>query len=228
MTLSLTRTKSLKKMQLLLLAVLVATSHAANPGYPVSASGRVTCKMADWYGYVEPLRDVVVKLMDYDSLPHDLFGATRTKEDGSFSITGSARDLNSKPDPFIRIIYDYQGECGHMEVVGSARVTRKYSTPKNNYAPTIDFGDIQISDDHCRAYVLFLQAMKDYYERTGSKVPYNTLHIRTHGPIHGGTPWAIRSRVILPKGFEMNFERAKHELGHTVRQTLVSTSNNCC
>ena len=213
----------------LLLAMLVATAHAATTWTDLTTgSGKVTCQMAD--GSIEPLKNVVVKLLDKDLILHDLFGETRTGEDGKFRVSGTGGD-RYKPEPFIQIVYDYQGKYGHMAVVGSAKVTRKFNTPVVKLPWTskphplgISFGDIQISDDHCRAYVLFLQAMKDYYERTGSKVPYNTLHVRTHGPIHGGTPWAIRSRVILPKGFEMNFERAKHELGHTVRQTLVSTS----
>ena len=212
----------------LLLAMLATTSRAANWSNSATATGKVTCQMAD--GSIEPLKNVVVKLLDKDLVHHDLFGETRTREDGRFRVEGTGGD-RYKPEPFIQVVYDYQGEYGHMEVVGSARVTRKFNTPvkkvpSNPYPLGISFGEIQISDDHCRAYVLFLQAMKDYYKRTGSKVPYSTLHIRTHGPIHGGTPWAIRSRVILPKGFEMNFERAKHELGHTVRQTLVSIEYN--
>ena len=139
-----------------------------SPGYKVSGSGKITCQMED--GSTEPLKLVIVELLDYDSLPHDLFGETRTGGDGSFSITGSARDLNSKPDAFIQIVHNYQGRYRHMEVIGSAKVTRKFSTPKKHYAPSINFGNIQISDDHCRAYVLFYKVLKDYYERIGSKV----------------------------------------------------------
>lgn len=202
---------------LLLLAVLVATSYAAKK-YSVSASGKVTCRMAD--GSIEPLKLVVVKLLDHDTLAHDKFGETRTKVDGSFSVSGSARDLIGKPDPFIQVVYDYQGAYGRMEIDGFAGVTRKYSTPKKKYAPSVNFGNIQISDDHCRAYVQFYKALKDYYIRTGSKVPYQTLHVRTHVLIHGGTPYAIRSRVNLPRGYTITFSTAKHELGHTVRHTL--------
>ena len=109
---------------------------------------------------------------------------------------------------------------GHMEVDGFAGVIRKYSTPKRKYSPNLNFGNIQISDDHCRAYVQFYQALRDYYMRTGSKVPYSTLNIHTHAI---GSPHAIRSRVNLPKGYQLSLMAAKHELAHTVRHTLVST-----
>ena len=57
----------------------------------------------------------------------------------------------------------YQGSYGRMEIDGFAGVTRKYSTPKKKYSPILNFGNIQISDDHCRAYVQFYQALGDYY-----------------------------------------------------------------
>ena len=203
---------------LLILAVLVAS--CTGKRYQATASGKVTCKMAD--GSIEPLKRVVVKLMDHDFLIHSKFGETRSGNDGSFTISGSAKDLIGKPDPFIQIVYDYQGIYGHMEVDGFAGITRKYRTPKKKYAPSLSFGNIQVSDDHCRAYVQFYYALRDFYRRTGSKVPYKTLHVHTHVLIHGGTPYAIRSKVNLPKGYPITRSTARHELGHTVRHTLVS------
>ena len=206
---------------LIILAVLVTASYAGRR-YPATASGKVTCKMAD--GSVEPLRGVVVKLMDHDVLIHDKFGETRSRNDGSFKVSGSARDLIGKPDPFIQIVYDYQGIYGHMEVDGLAGITRKYKTAKKTYAPSLTFGNIQISDDHCRAYVQFYYALRDFYRRTGFKVPYKTLHVHTRVLIHGGTPYAIRSKVNIPSGYSITRSTAMHELGHTVRHTLVRPS----
>ena len=91
----------MKKAQfgvLLTLATLVALSHAGKR-YQASASGRVNCEMAD--GSIEPLKEVVVKLLDHDGLAHDKFGETQTRVDGTFSVSGSAKDVFGKPDPFL-------------------------------------------------------------------------------------------------------------------------------
>ena len=109
-----------------------------------------------------------------------------------------------------------------MEIDGFAGVTRKTSTRWRRYKKSINFGTIQRSDDHCRAYVRFYQALKDYYKRTNSQVPYVTLNVRTHVIIHGGAPYAYRSKINIPKGYDISEMTAKHELAHTVRHTLVS------
>ena len=210
---------------LLFLAVLVATSHAGKK-YRVTARGRVTCKMED--DSIEPLIGIRVKLLDHDVVFHDTFGTTRTSYSGRFYVTGRARDLWGKPDPFIQIVYDYRGKYGHMEIDGFAGVTRKKSTRWRRYKRYINFGTIQRSDDHCRAYVRFYQALKNYYERTKSRVPYKTLHVRTHVIIHGGTPYAFRSKVNIPKRYRLSKRTAMHELAHTVRHTLVSSKTLFC
>ena len=206
---------------LLCLAVFAGTGYCAR-SYSTSATGSVMCRMAD--GTTEPLKRVKVELLDMDVVGHGTFGQTRSGTNGAFSVSGSARDLVGTPDPFIRVVYDYQGTYGHMEVDGLLGVTRKYKTSTRSYAQIINFGNLVISDDHCRAYVRFRDALQDYYIRTGSPVPYSTLNVRTHVILHGGTPYALRSVIQLPRGYDVTPQTAQHELGHTIRHTLVSSS----
>ncbi len=204
---------------LVLLALLCITAHASKK-YIANASGTVSCRMTD--GSIQPLRRVVVQLLFHDRIQYDKLDETRSSMDGSFYIAGSVKDIFGKPDPFIQIVYEYQGKYGQMEVNKLIGITRKYTTKRMKYKQNLNFGGIVIADDHCRAYVQFYAALKDYYTRTGTKVPYKTLVVRTQALIHGGTPYAIRSRVNIPKGYSVSVATAIHELGHTVRHTLVS------
>ncbi len=80
----------------------------------------------------------------------DKFGKTHSKKDGSFALSGSAREIGGKPNPFIQIVYDY--EETYMKVVGLAGITRKYDTDIIlEYTKNLNFGNIMIADDHCRA-----------------------------------------------------------------------------
>ena len=208
--------KILKFGVLLFLAVLMATPHTGQ-AYPVTATGKVTCKMED--GSIKPLIRIRVNLLDHAG---DIFGATRTSYSGRFNVTGMAKDSSGKPGPLIQIVYEYSGRYGRMEIDSSVGVTRKTKTHWRRYMTYINFGTIQRSDDHCRAYVRFYDALKDYYRRTNNKVPYKTLNVRTHVILHGGTPYAFCSKIHIPKGYHISEKTAKHELAHTVRHTLVS------
>lgn len=202
------------------IAVLVTVVYGGRRHH-TSATGRILCRFDS---QLHPLKEIKVILRDDDNVFHDTFGETRTGIDGRFSVLGSARDLIGRPDPFLQIVYEYSGTYGKMEVDGLFGVTRKERTSKRRYSSYINFGDWIISNDHCRAYVQFYQAIKDYYTRTGSPLPYSTLNIRTRAIIHGGTAYAERSKVNIPQrtGNTLSLQTALHELGHTIRHTLVS------
>ncbi len=209
-----------------LLALLCITAHAGNKNI-ANAFGIVSCRMTD--GSIQPLKRVVVKLLFHDRILYNKIDETRSSTDGSFYIAESVKNVVGEPDPIvIQIVYEYQGKYGQMEVNGLAGITRKYTTKRKKYKQNLNFGGIVIADDHCRAYVQFYAAMEDYYARTGMTVPYKTLDVRTQVLIHGGTPYAIRSRVNIPKGYFVSVATAIHELGHTVRHTLVSVRIYMC
>ena len=205
---------------LLLTVAALSLSTVSARRYYTRAWGKVLCRMEN--GRTESMKGIQVKLKDRDVVFHDTFGTTRTNGAGYFSVGGSARDAWGKPDPFIQVVYDYHGRYGQLEVEGFAGITRKYSTSKRRYASRINFGNIVISDEHCRAYVHFYNGLRDYYLRTRSRVPYGTLHVYTRFIVHGGTPYAIRSRVNIPPGYRLSLRTAQHEIAHTVRHTLVS------
>ena len=213
----------MEKSFLLFLFYFSALSSSAYGGkwHSTSATGRILCRFDN---IDHPLKEITVRLRDHDGVFHDTFGTTRTCTDGTFSVSGRARDLFGKPDPFLELKYEYSGTYGRMKVDGLFEITRKESTSKRRYSRNINFGDWIISNDHCRAYVHFYEAIKDYYVRTGSSLPYSCLNVRTHAIIHGGTAYSELSKVNIPRstGERLSLTTAKHELGHTIRHTLVS------
>ena len=116
-------------------------------------------------------------------------------------------------------VYNY----GQMEVQQELfGINRKDRTSTRGYSSHINFGDIIFSGDHCRAYVMTYDAMKDYRFRTSKALPYSELKVVTRAPVHGGTPYATTNKIRIPSSYNFDFETAKHELAHTVRHTLVS------
>lgn len=208
------------KTQLLLIALILSCLSLSDAKkHTVSATGTVKCRID---GISFPVKFVKVKLLDDDGIFHDTFGTTRTTSSGYFSVSGSAGDLFGKPDPFIQVEYEYSGTYGRMEVDGLIGVNRKERTSKRKFSKTINFGQIVFSSDHCRAYVRFLEAMRNFRQRTGTPLPYSRLHVRTKVIIHGGTPYSLLDTVQIPSGATLSLTTAKHELAHTVRHTLVS------
>ena len=136
---------------------------------------------------------------------------------GYFQVSG--KKGKGKPNLFIHVEYEYSGNYSKMAVVNLLGQNRKEKTAKKGYASEIDFGTINFNSIHCKSYVRFYKALADYRRRTGLIPPYGSLRIRTGVLLHGGTPYAITDVVYIPKGtYDISFETAKHELGHTIRQ----------
>ena len=170
-----------------------------------------------------PLKETKVKVFDDNFFFDDLVGATTTDIDGTFSINGYVKDIFGVPHVYVVIGHTYSNI---LEIDGVFGIPRYYRTPAKEIQDNVDFGDIFISDDHCRAYVHFYDAINDYTNRTGLDLPYETLHVHTHALIHGGTPYALLVHTFVPRDYPLTLETAKHELAHTVRHTLVRTSIN--
>lgn len=186
----------------------------------VTATGRVLCSID---GTSHPLEFITVKLKDKDAIVDDTFGTTRSDGTGSFTVSGSARDIFGNPDPFIQVEYEYSGQYGRMEVQREfLGINRKESTPTTGISHHINFGDIVFNSEHCKAYVMTVRAMRDYGVRTGKPLPYSKLKVVTQAPIHGGTPYATLNKIRIPKDYDYGLSTAKHELAHTVRHSLVS------
>lgn len=186
-------------------------------GGPVTATGRVLCSIS---GISYPVEFTRVRLKDKDTI-----GSTYTNSLGYFTVSGTAGGLFSQPKPFIEVEYEYSGVYGQMDVQKELfGVKRREHTSTRSYSNRIDFGNITFNSDHCRAYVMAYQAMKDYRMRTGKPLPYSHLKVVTRAPIHGGTPYSTTDKIRIPSGYNFNLQTAKHELAHTVRHSLVSTT----
>ena len=141
---------------------------------------------------------------------------------GYFKVSGTGRDgRRGKPDPYIRVIYQYSGTYGKMEVEKNLiGPNRKERSGTKSYSPKINFGTINFNSIHCKCYVQFYKALKDLYDRSGRKSPYDTLHVRSSVLIHGGTPYATTDVIRIPrKTKSISYETAKHELAHRVRHS---------
>ena len=182
----------------------------------ITATGRVLCSIS---GISYPVEFTRVRMKDKDTI-----GFTRTNSLGYFTVSGTAGGQFSNPKPFIEVEYEYSGVYGQMEVQRELfGINRREHTSTRSDSSRIDFGNITFSSDHCRAYVMACQAMKDYKVRTGKALPYSRLKVVTRAPINGGTPYSTTDKIRIPSGYSFNLEAAKHELAHTVRHSMVST-----
>ena len=95
--------------------------------------------------------------------------------------------------------------------------TRNYRTGKRRYSRYVSF-DINIDDEHCRAYFRFYHdGLKYYYNTVGSKAPYGTLRVTSKALI-GTTPYAPYTKIKLPgRADPISSGTAKHEFAHTIR-----------
>lgn len=78
---------------------------------------------------------VKVQLKDKDLRFHDTMVESRTDDKGKFRLTGKGKDVfNGKPEPFVRVKYQYSGLYGEMDVVNAVKIKRTDSTSARKYA----------------------------------------------------------------------------------------------
>ena len=186
--------------------------------WQVTAKGCVKC-------YNDNMSNVKVYLKDKDLILDDTMATSRADENGCFSMTGKGRDgFSDKPDPYIRVEYEYVGTYGEMEVEGIIfGINKDGNSKERSYQSTIDFGTLTFQSINCKAYVMFYKAMADFRARAQVNVPYKRLHVRTGVILDGGTPYSTTDVVRIPNNYPVNsvdLETAKHELAHTVRHSL--------
>ena len=167
---------------------------------------------------------ILVKLMDKEIIGSTFISSTWTNDNGRFTVSGEGTDLLGKPDPRIRVDYEFLGVPFYgskIKLQDWLRRVRRYRSSVRSYARNINFGDINISDEHCRAYMRFVTAVKDYTSRTGTALPYSTLHISTNAVFASwfNTVYATLNRVHIQRGEDLSIGTAKHELAHTVRHS---------
>lgn len=202
------------------ISLVSATAHST------TVTGRALCRIN---GQSVPLKETTVKVFD-DDLIDNLVGEAATGMDGRFSVSGVARDIFGVPNIYIAVVHTYSTliekngiltKSDILNIDGLFGIPRFHRTTLIPINDTIDYGDIFITNDHCRAYVHFYDAIIDYKSRTEMQLPYETLRVCTHALIHGGTPYALLDKAFVPRDYPLNLETAKHELAHTVRHTLV-------
>ena len=207
--------------------VIAATSTAlgAIVNHPVTATGRVRCKLD---GYFQPVPYVKVYLLDVEFANFvTRLGVTTTNAWGYFVVSGSGRDgFSGTPDPQIRVEYVYNSTYGRLEVEGTLR-NRRNESPEVPYNETVDFGNLDFDNPHCRAYIRFYNVLKEYYALTGETPPYSALHVKTNFLIHAGTPFATLKTVHIPKSWDpLSFGVARHEFAHTIRHSYDGNFNH--
>ena len=136
-----------------------------------------------------------------------------------------------KPDPRIQVDYEFLGVPsygGSIKVQDLLRWIRRYRSVVKSYASNINFGDINISDEHCRAYMKFVTAVKDYISRMSTSLPYSTLHVSTNAVFASwfNAVYATLDRVRIQRGEDLLVETAKHELAHTVRHSYDGSNGH--
>ncbi|CAH1780558.1 unnamed protein product [Owenia fusiformis] len=199
---------------LLLVLPILVEGWLFKPKYhTVTITGKFTC------GGV-PIRNCLVRLVDDDVLFDDTMKSGWTNSNGEFTLTGKGRDaFDTKPDPFAKIEYNYINRMRVKDRLGRTRWNR--SSKKKNFSGIYNVGTVNINNEHCRAYLHFRSAIIHYLAQSGNgALPYSSLSVRSNALLTAGTPWATRNSVRLPGGYSLDYDTAKHELAHTVRQTL--------
>ena len=208
----------IRSVQLFLAIIFLASSvrgwFFSTTDWPVRASGKVTC-------YGEPMPFVRLQLMDADWLFHDEMGQAITDANGAFQVTGTGRDgLHGKPEPYIRVSYSYSGSYGKMQVVGIFKSLRHEEDNERSYNSVIDFGTINFTSVHCKAYVQFYKALKYYKEVAESPLPYLTLYVQTDTLLHAGRPYATTDTIRIPGDYPITNKTAQHQFAHTIRHSF--------
>lgn len=210
---------------------------------PVNAVGRVTCDG-------EPLPNVQLRLMD--SVPFRLdakLAYTRTDENGNFNVTSKGSKVpklpkgrlgvllrlilakrSRTPRPFIKVEYSYRSVNGSLKVLGVKRFRRfRRFFVRNDISEVVpfnssgvDFGTINVSSIHCRAYLRFYEALQLFNTRAPTlTLPYRILFVKTETPNLGSDgPIATTKTILFPTMFQnITAEIANHEFAHTFRQS---------
>ena len=210
---------------------------------PVNAVGRVTCNG-------EPLPNVQLRLMD--SVPFRLdakLAYTRTDENGNFNVTSKGSKVpklpkgrlgvllrlilakrSRTPRPFIKVEYSYRSVNGSLKVLGVKRFRRfRRFFVRNDISEVVpfnssgvDFGTINVSSIHCRAYLRFYEALQLFNTRAPTlALPYRILFVKTETPNLGSDgPIATTKTILFPTMFQnITAEIANHEFAHTFRQS---------
>jgi len=177
----------------------------------------------------QPMPFVKIQLKDKDLLFDDTMANGRARSDGCFTITGRGRDgFSGKPEPYIRAEYQYSGFYGKMEVEHLVfGKNRGGATKDRRYNRHINFGTINFNSIHCRSYVYFYHAMKNFRQRAFVNIPGGTLHIRTGVLLHGGSAYAMTNIIRIPNSYSssrITTRLARHELAHIVRHRCDGSS----
>ena len=183
--------------------------------WPVQAVGKVTCDG-------KPMPYIRIDLMDEDFFLDDKMGTTKTTASGSFRVKGSGRDgFRGKPDPYIRVKYSYSGQYGNLKIVRIFKIVRRERSSTKSYSKSINFGQINFANIHCRSYIQFYKVLRDYKLEAKSPLPYSTLYIRTKALLHGGTPYTTTNVVSIPRTYTtLKYETALHEFAHSLRHSF--------
>ena len=171
----------IKRMQysFIILILICGILFVNGKRYNITATGQVLCSVS---GTSYPVEFTKVNLKDKDTI-----GSTCTNSLGYFTMSGTADDLFGEPKLYTEVVYEYSGIYRQMEVQKELfGIKRREHTSIKSYSSRIDFGNVTFSSDHCRAYVMAYQVMKDYRMRTGKPLPYSRLKVVTRAPINGG------------------------------------------
>ena len=206
----------LNMLRLLLVAVVALLAICAGQHY-TTGEGYVTCGGL-------PVPYVKVQLKDKDLMLHDTMAESRTDGEGKFRLTGKGKDIsNGKPEPFLRVKCQYSGLYGEMDVVNAVKIKRTDSTSARKYARNINFGNINFNNIHCKSYIKFYNALKDFRNRAGINLPTKTLHIQTGAVLHGGAAYALINTIKIPNSYslwQITDQLAKHEVAHIARHSM--------
>jgi hypothetical protein len=202
---------------LYLVFIVSITANAVSADHPVTAVGRVRCKVGSKY---LPVPGVKVTLLDDDPIVDDIMATGKTNAFGRFKLSGQGGDLfGGKPDPKIQVEYVYNGKEGNIEIEG-AFLNRKDESGTKPYSTVVNFGNLDFDNPHCRAYVRFYRVLKEYYALGAGRTPYSKLHVKTNALIHGGTPYATTNVIRIPKSWDpISLSTARHEFAHTIRHS---------
>ena len=214
--------------------------------YPVNAVGRVTCDGEPLPNVQLRLMDSVPFRLDAK------LAYTRTDENGNFNVSskgskgGKVRKLPGgrlgvllrlikakrfrTPRPYIKVEYMYRSINGSLKVLGLKRFGffRKFFV-RNDISDVVpfnssgvDFGTINVSSIHCRAYLRFYEALQLFNTRAPTlALPYKILFVKTEAPnLDSDGPIATTNTVRFPRMFQnITAEIANHEFAHTFRQS---------
>lgn len=186
----------------------------------VTATGTVKCWIDNQH---RPLPFIKVQLLDGEVGRDMLMAEGRADGNGYFSLTGTGNDAFGRPDPKMRVIYDYSGTYGNMKVENALGQPRDHCTDRRRYSRYITI-DVNINDEHCRAYYRFYHdGLKYFYDNVGRTPPYSTLHVRTNALLSFGQVYSTLDVVRIRRGEVLTSGTTRHEFAHTFRHSYDGT-----